>query len=163
MPASRRDRIDAAAPEWQSRFRLEQGALAECFSLSSGARCVRLRLLEGTGILMDLMLVLEAGPYIPGLDQRWQEAASRIYAFISADLAKDYGAAVSSDEFPPYASVHQSAPDEWQLFLADQPENPRMTLLLPCPDLSYASACAMQWGQSQGAIRNYVLETLKIS
>jgi pimeloyl-ACP methyl ester carboxylesterase len=58
IPVSRRQLMDAQSPRWKEQFRTEQLTPADSFTLQDGRVCLRLRLLEGSTSLLDILLTL---------------------------------------------------------------------------------------------------------
>ena len=90
IPVSRRQLINRQAPLWRERFRLEQLAPAESFTLQDGRLCLRLRLLEGASTLMDILLTLPSGASLTFLEKRWRSAAQLVYHTVTLALSADF-------------------------------------------------------------------------
>ena len=158
IPVSRRQLMDAAFPAWKERFRLEQLAPAESFTLQDGRACLRLRLLEGGAALMDMLLTLEA-PFTL-LEQRWRCAAQDVYNAVTLSLTEGFDPAAVPAPLPDTAAIQQSGGSEWLLSLVDDAATPALTLLLTLADESLARHCAARWPGKCQHIRRHILTAL---
>ena len=163
IPASRRSMIDACAEEWRKRFRTEQMAPAESFTLPDGRMCIHLRLLDQAATLMDLMLYLPTEQTFTLLPERWRSCVQVIYSTVLEQLTADYDPARPMPELTMKDAVRQCGPSDWLLTLTDDPLTPGLDLLMSLPDEHLARCSALRWPQVCGPVRTFVLETLKDS
>ncbi len=161
IPASRRAVIDACAPEWKSRFKTEQMAPAESFTLPDGRMCIHLRLLDDAATLMDLMLYTPAEKSMTLLPERWRGCVQVIYSTVLAQLTAGYDPAAIMPELPSAEAVRQCGVNEWLLTLTDDPITPGVDLMMSLPDEHLARCCAARWPEVCGEIRKFVLEALQ--
>ena len=161
IPVSRRQLMDACAPAWRERFRLEQLTPADSFTLQDGSICLRLRLLEGSASLIDILITLPHQSSLTFLEQRWRTAAQAVYDTVTLTLSADFGApdpdAVPGDT----ALIQHTGGSEWLLSLTDQPERPNLTILLPLADENLARHCAARWPGCMDALRRHILQALQ--
>lgn len=161
IPVSRRELIDREAPAWREHFRQEQMAPADSFTLQDGRLCLRLRLLEGTSSLMDILLTLPGDASLTFLQTRWRAAAQAVYNAVNLSLAEGFTGKSTPFEDTATAAVQQAGPDEWRLSLMDQPDKPTITLLLPLADEALARHCAARWPNCCEALRAMILRELQ--
>ncbi len=158
IPTSRRQLIDERAESWRARFRGEQLAPADSFPLPDGTYCVRLRLLEENGSLMDIVLLLPAADTPTLVQNRWHTAAQPIYDAVMSALTQDYHEDVPVDDSP----LPQPAGNgNWLLPLTDRPEHPDFTLMLTLPGKHLACYCAGRWPACHEALRTLILDELR--
>ena len=142
IPGSRRSLIDREAPAWRERFRTEQMTPAEACSGPDGRSGVRLRLLEGAAVLLDVTML---GDDLPDnyLEQRWQYAAQQVYQQVTSALMEGFSpdAPVPGGDAP---ALQQASRAEWLLTLQDD-ALPSILLLLTLPDERLARWCLSRW------------------
>lgn len=159
IPRSRRLRMDREAPAWRERFRAEQMAPAEVLDRSGRELTIRLQLLEGASVLMDLLL---HGSDLPDayIERRWQQAAQATYQQILAALTDGFtpDAAVPQGAHP---ALQQASRAEWLLTLQDDPAAPTLTLLLTLPDEHLARYCLSRWDACRTGLRSGIVEALR--
>lgn len=159
IPRSRRVRMDREASLWRDRFRAEQMAPAEVLERSGHSLTIRLQLLEGASVLMDLRL---HGDDLPDafIEKRWQHAAQSAYQEIIEALTEGFSqdAQVSQDAHP---ALQQASRAEWLLTLQDTPSSPSMTLLLTLPDEHLARYCLARWDNCCVPLRNSIVSALR--
>ena len=158
IPRSRRVRMDKEAPMWRERFRAEQMAPAEVLDRTGGILTLRLRLLEGASVLMDVLL---AGRDLPDayIEKRWQQAAQSVYQQVIAALTEDFteDAPVAPGQ---HASLQQASRAEWLLTLQDTPDAPTLTLLLTLPDEHLARYCLSRWDNCCLNLRSSIVKAI---
>lgn len=159
IPVSRRQLMDEQAPRWREQFRTEQLTPADSFTLQDGRVCLRLRLLEGSTSLLDILLTLPKGTPPTFLERRWRSAAQAVYDAVSLSLSRDFAPAESP--LPPTASLEQTGQQEWLLSLMDDADHPSLTLLLPMADEALARHCASRWPTECEALRLRILQELR--
>lgn len=159
IPLSRRSAIEADAPLWRDRFRLEQQTPAECFPLNDGAQCLRLRLLEGESPLMELLLTRPGDEHITFLQRRWCAAAQVIYNAVNLTLAQGFDPAAPLPEVSA-CDIQQLTDSEWLLSLCDRQDKPAITLLLTLADERLARYCAARWPEHCGELHGMILQEL---
>ncbi len=159
IPVSRRQLMDAQAPRWREQFRTEQLTPADSFTLQDGRVCLRLRLLEGSASLLDILLTLPQDAPLTFLERRWRSAAQAVYDAVSLSLSQDF--APSEAPLPPTAALEQASPQEWLLSLMDDVERPTLTLLLPMADEALARHCARRWPDECENLRQRILQELQ--
>jgi hypothetical protein len=162
IPASTKDCIDEQSTLWRNRFRNEQQTLAESFTLSDGRVCIRLRLLEASTTLLDLMLTLDSSSSVPKLEERWRAAAQATYDTVMSRLGADFDASRTPDPLPETAALEQVSDQEWLLSLADAMPQPRMTLMLSVPDQNLALHYAAKWQTCCAELRKAMLALMEI-
>ncbi|MBQ8653623.1 MAG: DUF4364 family protein [Clostridia bacterium] len=159
IPGSRRRLIEADADAWRERFRAEQMTLSEVMAREGDRLTLRLRLLEGPAVLMDLIL---ADCDVPEayLSRRWQLAAQGVYQHITSALMAGFApdAPVPQGAHP---ALQQASRAEWLLTLQDASDNPRMTLLLTLPDEHLARWCLSRWDELASALRDHTAAMLR--
>lgn len=160
IPVSRRQLVDGAAPAWQKRFRLEQLAPADSFALADGRTCLRLRLLEDSAPLLDVLLTLPQGTSMTFLEKRWQAAAQQVYDSITFTLSQGFDPQAQIKALPELAALGQSG-TEWMLTLTDDADAPTLTLMLPLADEALARHCAAKWPEKWQELRQEMLAALK--
>lgn len=155
IPQSRRSLIDAEAPAWRERFRTEQMTPAQVLEGGAG---VRLQLLEGASVLMDVLLTEPDLP-VTFLEKRWQQAAQPVYQTVTGALMEGFSpdAPVPQGEHP---ALQQASRAEWLLTLTDRAETPAFTLLLTLPDEHLARWCLSRWSGCCGELRKAVVNAL---
>lgn len=163
IPVSRRQLMDAQAPRWREQFRTEQLTPADSFALQDGRLCLRLRLLEGSASLLDILLTLPQGTPLTFLEKRWRSAAQAVYNAVTLTLSQGFDPAAPIPATPETAAVEQSTPSEWLLSLADDAERSTLTLLLPLADESLARHCAARWPSLCEVLRERILQELQDS
>lgn len=161
VPVSRRRVIDREAPVWCERFRAEQMAPADSFSLQSGDTCLRLRLLEGNASLMDVLLTLSGTEAPTFLQKRWRCAAQAVYRAITLSLSEGFDPDLPSPPLPGNAFIQQTGAREWQLSLTDDLDRPSITLLLSLADDHLARHCAARWPEVLHPLRTLILKELQ--
>ena len=159
IPGSRRSLIDREAPAWRERFRTEQMTLAEACSGPDGRSGVRLRLLEGAAVLMDVTLL---GDDLPEnyLEQRWQYAAQQVYQQVTSALMEGFSPDATVPEGDASA-LQQASRAEWLLTLQDTPEQPSLLLLLTLPDERLARWCLSRWSVCCHPLRGMIASALR--
>ena len=159
IPGSRRSLIDREAPAWRERFRTEQMTPAEACTAPDGRSGVRLRLLEGAAVLMDVTLT---GDDLPDnyLEQRWQYAAQQVYQQVTSALMEGFSpdAPVPVGDAP---ALQQASRAEWLLTLQDEAEQPSILLLLTLPDERLARWCLSRWSVCCHPLRGMIASALK--
>ena len=160
IPVSRRGAMDGAFPVWRARFRAEQQAPADSFTLKDGSICLHLRLLEGGVPLMDAVLTLPADEAPTLLEKRWRAAAPAVYDAVNHALADGFQPGRPSPELPPCTAVQRLGGQEWLLSLTDVPEHPAMTLLLTLADEALARHYAIRWPSCCRTLRERILQEL---
>lgn len=161
IPLSRRQLMDAHAPRWQEQFRTEQLTPADSFTLQDGRVCLRLRLLEGSASLLDVLLTLPKDTPPTFLERRWRGAAQTVYAAISMSLSQGFGSLTAPAALPETAAIEQTGPSEWLLSLVDDVARPTLTLLFPLADEALARHCAARWPDQCETLRQRILLELK--
>lgn len=160
IPVSRRGAMDGAFPVWRARFRAEQQAPADSFTLKDGSICLHLRLLEGGVPLMDAVLTLPADEAPTLLEKRWRAAAPAVYDAVNHALADGFQPGSPPPELPPCTAVQRLGGQEWLLSLTDVPEHPAMTLLLTLADEALARHYAIRWPSCCRTLRERILQEL---
>lgn len=163
IPVSRRQLMDEQSDAWRQRFRAEQLAPADSFTLQDGRLCLRLRLLEGSASLMDVLLVLPPQEAMTFVEKRWRLAAQAVYDAVSLTLAEGFDPAVSLPEPGETAIIQPNGAQEWLLSLTDDAVHPTLTLLLPLADETLARHCAVRWPSQCEALRQHILQELQDS
>lgn len=159
IPRSRRLRMDREAPAWRDRFRAEQMAPAEVLERSQDLLTLRLQLLEGASVLMDLLL---SGRDLPDayVEKRWQQAAQAVYQQVISALAEGF-----TDDTPVpqgmQPALQQASRAEWLLTLQDEPVQPSFTLLLTLPDEHLARYCLTRWDGCCAELRRSIVAALQ--
>ena len=161
IPVSRRGVMDGAFPAWRARFRAEQQAPADSFTLKDGSVCLHLRLLEGGVPLMDAVLTLPGDEAPTLLEKRWRAAAPAVYDAVNRALADGFQPDEPPAELPPCAAVQRLGGQEWLLSLTDTPEHPAITLLLTLADEALARHCAARWPSCCRFLRERMLQELR--
>lgn len=161
VPVSRRKAIDRAAPAWRQRFRAEQMAPADSFVLQGGGCCLRLRLLEGSSALMQILLTLPEEASLTFLQKRWHSAAQAVYDAITLSLSDGFQPSEPAASLPVNAVIQPSGPREWMLSLTDNPDEPTITLLLTLADERLAHHYAAAWPEKCQALRDLILLKLR--
>lgn len=161
IPASRRTMIDAHAEAWRERFRAEQTAPAEAFTLPDGRTVLHLRLLDEAATLMDLTLYLAADAPPTFLTERWRSCVQIVYSTILANLTVCYDAAAPMPVLPSEDTVRQCGEDSWLLTLSDDPAAPSIDLMMVLPDEHLTRSCALCWPGVSGEVRRFVLDSLQ--
>ena len=156
IPLSRRQLMDAQAPQWREQFRTEQLTPADSFTLQDGRVCLRLRLLEGSASLMDILITLPKGTPPTFLEKRWRSAAQAVYGEVTLRLSQDFDPAAIPD-LPTTAALEPTGPQEWMLSLVDDENHPTLTLLLPLADEALARHFAARWPSQYEALRTFIL------
>lgn len=159
IPVSRRQLMDAQAPRWREQFRTEQLTPADSFTLQDGRLCLRLRLLEGSASLLDILITLPKDTPPTFLERRWRGAAQAVYNAVTLTLSQDF--TPSEAPLPPTAALEQTAPQEWLLSLVDDADRPTLTLLLPMADEALARHCARRWPEECESLRQRILQELQ--
>ena len=160
IPVSRRGAMDGAFPVWRARFRAEQQAPADSFTLKDGSICLHLHLLEGGVPLMDAVLTLPADEAPTLLEKRWRAAAPAVYDAVNHALADGFQPGSPPPELPPCTAVQRLGGQEWLLSLTDVPEHPAMTLLLTLADEALARHYAIRWPSCCRTLRERILQEL---
>ena len=158
-PRSRRSLIDREAPAWRERFRTEQMTPAEACTAPDGQSGVRLRLLEGAAVLLDVTLT---GDDLPDnyLEQRWQHAAQQVYQQVTSALMEGF----TPDGPVPEGSapaLQQASRAEWLLTLQDDAVHPSILLLLTLPDERLARWCLSRWSVCCHPLRSMIAAALR--
>ncbi len=161
IPASRRMLIDERADDWQERFRTEQMAPAESFSLPDGRTVIHLRLLDSAATLMDLMLYLPAGRMLTLLPERWRSCVQVTYSTVLAHLTAEYDPTLPMPDARETEAVRQCGLDDWLLTLSDDPDSPTIDLMMSLPDEHLARCSALRWPLVSEDIRCFVLQVLE--
>lgn len=159
IPVSRRQLMDAQAPRWREQFRTEQLTPADSFTLRDGRFCLRLRLLEGSASLLDILITLPKDTPPTFLEKRWRSAAQAVYNAVTLTLSQHF--TPSDAPLPPTAALEQSGQQEWLLSLVDDADRPTLTLLLPMADEALAQHCARRWPQECETLRQRILQELQ--
>ncbi|MBR2718729.1 MAG: DUF4364 family protein [Clostridia bacterium] len=162
IPLSRRQLMDTKAPLWRERFRTEQLAPADSFTLQDGRVCLRLRLLEGHASLLDILITLPRNAPPTFLEKRWRVAAQAVYDAVTLQLSQGFEPGAAPD-LPASAAMEQTGSQEWTLSLVDSTEHPTLTLLLPLADEALARHCAARWPEQCEALRSHILQELNNS
>ncbi len=160
IPVSRRSLMDTQAPRWREQFRLEQLAPADSFTLQDGRVCLRLRLLEGTSSLLDILLTLPKGTPPTFLEKRWRSAAQPVYDAVTLRLSRGFQPGEVPPTLPPNTAMELSGSSEWLLSLADSADQPSLSLLLPMADEALARHCAAAWPEQCQELRRLILQEL---
>ena len=160
IPQSRRKRMDREAGGYRARFRQEQLATAESFTLPDGTACMRLRLQEERSSLMELTLHVPAGQVPTTLEDRWRRCAQTVYEAVIAALTEGYA---PDAPLPPTSedTVRQVGEGEWLLMLSSGPDQPEIALLMPMPGEHLARWCAARWPEAGEALRRQVIRQLE--
>jgi len=162
IPLSRRQLMDAQAPLWREKFRTEQLTPADSFTLQDGRACLRLRLLEGSASLMDILITLPKDTPPTFLEKRWRSAAQAVYDAVTLQLSQGFDPD-AAPALPATASLEQTGPQEWTLSLVDNTEHPALTLLLPLADEALARHFAARWPSHCEELRELILRELNNS
>ena len=160
IPVSRRGAMDSSFPAWRARFRAEQQAPADSFTLKDGSVCLHLRLLEGGVPLMDAVLTLPGDEAPTRLEKRWRAAAPAVYDAVTRALSDGFQPDAPSAELPLCAAIQRLGGQEWLLSLTDTPEHPAITLLLTLADEALARHFASRWPSCHQALRERILQEL---
>lgn len=161
IPASRRTTIDAHADAWRERFRAEQTAPAESFTLPDGRTVLHLRLLDDAATLMDVTLYLTADAPPTFLNERWRSCVQIVYSTVLAHLTACYDAASPMPALPSEDTVRQCGEGNWLLTLSDDPAAPTIDLMMVLPDEHLTRSCALCWRTVSCEVRRFVLEALQ--
>ncbi len=161
IPASRRSCIDEHAAAWRARFRDEQMAPAESFTLPDGRMCIHLRLLDSAATLMDLMLSQVEDAPLTLLAERWRSCVQAVYSLVLARLTEEYDPSLPMPPAPETENVRQCGVNDWLLTLTDDPAQPTLDLIMSLPDEHLARCSATHWPSVCGDIRAFVLDSLK--
>lgn len=161
IPASRRALIDAHADAWRERFRAEQTAPAEAFTLPDGRTVIHLRLLDSAAALMELTLCLGDAPSPTFLPERWRACVQRVYAAVLANLTVSYDPTAPMPTLSAEEAVRQCGEGNWLLTLSDDPSAPSIGLMMALPDEHLARSCALRWPEVREDVRRFVLEALQ--
>lgn len=161
IPSSRRTLIDEHAAAWKERFRTEQMAPAETFTLPDGRIVLHLRLLDSAATLMDLTLYLPDGRPLTFLPERWQACVQAAYSMVLAHFTAEYDPASPMPDMADSDSVRQCSTGDWLLTLSDVPEAPSIGLMISLPDEHLARCSALRWPMVCGEIRQFVLSALQ--
>lgn len=161
IPVSRRQLMDTQAPRWQQQFRAEQLAPADSFTLQDGRVCLRLRLLEGTSSLLDILLTLPKGTPPTFLERRWRSAAQAVYDAVSLRLSQGFQPDGEVLPLPENTAVEPTGSGEWLLSLMDSSIQPSLSLLIPMADESLARHCAAVWPAQCESLRQLILTELR--
>lgn len=130
IPISRRELIDAHAPVWRHRFRLEQQTPSDIKTLPDGRREIKMRLMEKDTVLLEIVLLRSAGETVKRVQEKWRGMAQRVYKAVNMTLLSDYHeGATPPKELPQDATLEHASMGEWKLRL--QCENMMLTLCLP--------------------------------
>ncbi|MGN0777770.1 MAG: DUF4364 family protein, partial [Aristaeellaceae bacterium] len=159
IPPSRRQGIDREASLWRERFRTEQMTPAEACIGPDERSGLRLRLLEGASVLMDVTLTGDDLPQTY-LQQRWQHAAQQVYQQVTAMLMAGFSptAPIPTGDAP---ALQQAGRGEWMLLLQDRPEKPSFQLLLTFPDVRLARWCLGRWPACCPSLRAMIAAALR--
>lgn len=160
IPSSRRERIDQHAEHFRQRFLAEQLAPADSFTLPGGHACVRLRLLEKSASLMDILLFVPAGETPTLLQARWHACAQAVYEAVMAALTDGYDESLPMPDMPCEDCLQHCDAGEWMLSLSDHPDQPSITLMLTLPGEHLARFCAARWPACCAALRSEILAEL---
>ena len=160
IPSSRRKLLDARAQSYRLRFLQEQLAPAESFTLPEGKVCIRLRLLEKDASMLDLLLCTDQAKAPSCLQQRWHACAQDVYSAVMQALTGGFD---RTESFPEVSreALQQISDDEWLLSLADDPEHPSITLMLPLPLEDMARCAAVRWPQVCALLHADILSMLQ--
>lgn len=161
IPVSRRHLVDVQAPRWQKQFRAEQLAPADSFTLQDGRVCLRLRLLEGSSSLVDILLTLPKGMPPTFLEKRWRSAAQAVYDGVSLRLSQGFQPGMSPSPLPENTAVEPTGSGEWLLSLMDSATQPSLSLLMPMADEALARYCAAAWPAQCDRLRALILAELQ--
>ena len=160
IPVSRRGAMDSSFPAWRARFRAEQQAPADSFTLKDGSVCLHLRLLEGGVPLMDAVLTLPGDEAPTLLEKRWRAAAPAVYDAVNRALSDGFQPDTPLAELPLCAAIQRLGGQEWLLSLTDIPDRPAITLLLTLADEALARHCASRWPSCHQALRERIMQEL---
>lgn len=160
IPASRRTVIDEHAPVYRESFRLDQQTPAQSSVPVGSGIGIRLCLMEGDSMLLDLLMRLQDADTPVFLQKRWRMAAQGVYEAINLLLSQGFDAAAPAPELPSTAAFQQDEHGDWLLSLADTPDDPAFTLLLSLPDEHLARHYAAAWPAHSAALRGLILERL---
>ncbi len=160
IPASRREQIDAHVEAWQSRFRLEQMAPADSFTLPDGRACVHLLLLEKSDSLLDVMLYLPAGERLTFLAERWRACIQPAYTTVLAYLSSGYLPGAPGAEIAA-GTVRAIGGGNFLVSLTDDAEHPTINLMMSLPDEQLAHYAALHWPEVSASLRSMLLELLR--
>lgn len=160
IPVSRRSLMDAQASRWREQFRAEQLAPADSFTLQDGRVCLRLRLLEGSSSLLDILLTLPKGTPPTFLEKRWRSAAQVVYDAVSLRLSQGFQPDEVLPPLPECTAMEPTGSGEWLLSLMDNAAQPSLSLLLPMADEALARHCAAAWPAQCEGLRQLILQKL---
>lgn len=153
LPGSRRALIDAQAPRWRERFRLQRVTPASAFTLPDGRVCGRLQLEERERVRTEAVLLLPKGFPVHALQRRWQQAAPGFLR--SMTLALSQGEEKAPDDG---VSLTRDGED-WLLHLGVPGTDP-LALTLRLPGETLARKQAARWPACADTLRAALLEAL---
>ena len=158
IPYSTRELIQQHAEEWRNRFRLEQQTLTDLFQRADGAWCARLRLLDNTRPMLDLLLILEEKQLSGNLRDRWRSHAAEVYRSVMGSLTSG-GSEPLPEEIPEQTAISQMGEDSWLVCL----DSPGWTLMMTVADEETAKLSAYRWKKKQAALRRRILRILELT
>lgn len=160
IPASRREQIDAVAETWRRLFRTEQQTLAESFPLSDGGLCVRLRLLEDSMALVDMLLTLPGVSSIAMLPRKWRDGAQIVYDALTRSLGSGYAPDAPLTMLPPETSLQQINASHWLLMLTGGYADMQATVMLTLPNEHISHYYASGWPEHAADILRTIFEVV---
>ncbi len=151
LPGSRRAFVDAEAPHWRERFRLQRVTPSSVFTAADGTSCARLQLEEQDRIRTEAVLRLPDGFPVHALHDRWQQAAPgflrRLTLLLSQGQEEEKDTALERDG------------DDWILRLGQAGRDP-LALTLRLHSEALARRQAARWPACAGMLRDELLEAL---
>lgn len=163
IPASRREAMEEAVTRWKPRFRAEQQNQADAFPMKGGRQCLRLRMLEGDGALLDLSLTVTGRVTEGRLRERWQEAAQLIYTTVTAALSEGYTDGEPLPRLPATAMLQQIGQTDWMLSMTDSLTEPTLNLMLSLPNEALARHYGARWPLRRQALAEAILAALALA
>ena len=153
LPGSRRALIDAEAPRWRERFRLQRITPAAAETLPDGRRLGRLQLEEQGQVRTEAALVLPEGFPVHELQARWQQAAPAFLRRLTLLLSE------GNAEQPAADAVLTRDGDDWLLRLGEPGRDP-LALALRLHGDALARRQAANWPACAAALRQELLSAL---
>lgn len=151
LPASRRAFVDAEAPRWRERFRLQRVTPATVFTTAEGRLCARLQLEERERIRVEAVLPLPEEYPVHALHDRWQQAAPGFLRQLTLLL--------SQGEAVPAGAAPEQDGEDWILRLG-QPGLDPLALTLRLGSEALALRQAARWPVCAEELRAGLLEAL---
>ena len=158
LPAGSAGKLNQDLSAWKMCVKAEQQTIADTFDLTGRRQGIRLRLLEGSTALMDLLMLVPDSGYLSFIQRRWTAAAQTIYMLISATLGQGFDPQAEAEALPPQTDLHVVG-SEWLLSMEDAAES-TFTLLMTLPDEQLARHFAARWQAANAALKQQILDIL---